>query len=690
MPMHPPTPPSAHESPPCWLMETDPHGIIRFVSPDLLPLPGPDAVVGNHFRGILQHAPSDARLLDTFTALSDESHRIDCHAAWNAHPLSVTLIRRSQPDGILFQFHSVFPTRHNALSQAIGLTSEQLIRARAVDDTLIRTSLQNLALAGRFQHAGIFELRKKKGEGHEVLSRHVWTAPDSLPLHPDAPLLHFPFPADLIRRLSGDHVISGKPADVSPNMALALTDHTLSRFFLIPLFLDNRLWGLLAFGDPEDRNRSDEEMRLFRSAARLIENVLGRKQTTEILSKDHCHDGLSEHAYAIIATVGLDGIISYVSPSWETRMGFPTDNLVGSPAINFIHPDDRNLCQDCARTLARNGRPAHVPAFRLLEENGTWRWLAADLSLLRDASGKPESCLWVAVDISKEKALESEVFESRENYRNLYHLLRMIADNAPDLIWAKDLEDRYLFANKALCDKLLRCHHPDATLGQTDLHFAQTEQKKGHHHTFGQICVDSDHQVRASGRPGRFEEDGLVRGQYLCLDVHKAPLRDADGHLMGTVGCGRDITDERRIERDLEEIQTRFFHFFNRFPGCAFVKDDRGRYLFTNRYMQDLFGLTDWKDRSADQLFPQKQAIRYVMEDLKALKAGGIESLETVDGKDGKSERIFRKFKFPLIREDRPTLIGGFSIDITREMETERELEDVREELARSLRSHGR
>jgi PAS domain-containing protein len=53
----------------------------------------------------------------------------------------------------------------------------------------------------------------------------------------------------------------------------------------------------------------------------------------------------------------------------------------------------------------------------------------------------------------------------------------------------------------------------------------------------------------------RFVEDGLVRGQYLVLDVHKAPLLDESGNMVGTVGCGRDITRERQIQKDLEEIR---------------------------------------------------------------------------------------------------------------------------------------
>ena len=34
---------------------------------------------------------------------------------------------------------------------------------------------------------------------------------------------------------------------------------------------------------------------------------------------------------------------------------------------------------------------------------------------------------------------------------------QMMIDNVPDLIWAKDMEDRYLFVNRAICRSVLMC-----------------------------------------------------------------------------------------------------------------------------------------------------------------------------------------------------------------------------------------
>jgi PAS domain S-box-containing protein len=141
----------------------------------------------------------------------------------------------------------------------------------------------------------------------------------------------------------------------------------------------------------------------------------------------------------------------------------------------------------------------------------------------------------------------------KAEYRALLKLTRRIADNAPDMIWAKDMDNRYLFANRALCERLLMCGSPEAAVGRNDLSFAERERANGQRHTFGEICVNSDEVVKTKQKAMRFVEDGLVRGQYLVLDVHKAPLLDESGCMIGTVGCGRDITHEQKIRKDLEE-----------------------------------------------------------------------------------------------------------------------------------------
>ncbi|MDX2454320.1 PAS domain-containing protein [Desulfosarcina sp.] len=154
---------------------------------------------------------------------------------------------------------------------------------------------------------------------------------------------------------------------------------------------------------------------------------------------------------------------------------------------------------------------------------------------------------------AENRQLARQLANRQTDFDALTKLTRRITDNAPDMIWAKDMDNRYLFANRALCERLLMCKSPEAVVGKNDVYFADLERANGQRHTFGEVCENSDEIVKTRQKNMRFVEDGLVRGQYLVLDVHKAPLLDESGAMIGTVGCGRDITRERQIQKDLAE-----------------------------------------------------------------------------------------------------------------------------------------
>ncbi len=152
------------------------------------------------------------------------------------------------------------------------------------------------------------------------------------------------------------------------------------------------------------------------------------------------------------------------------------------------------------------------------------------------------------------KRADEALRESESRYKHLYSMVRLMCDNLPDLIWTKDLENRFVFANKAYCEKLLNAKDTDEPIGKTDMYFADREREfhpeNPEYHTFGEICTESDLSVLETKKLLRFDEFGNVKGKFVYFDVYKAPFWDKKGNLIGTVGCARVVTKERQMEKE--------------------------------------------------------------------------------------------------------------------------------------------
>ena len=143
------------------------------------------------------------------------------------------------------------------------------------------------------------------------------------------------------------------------------------------------------------------------------------------------------------------------------------------------------------------------------------------------------------------RAAQSERDENRHRLEALA-LLEAITNASDDVIYAKDLEGRYLLLNKAGRESLA---DPSMDpIGRTvfDLYEASIATR----------LRENDQQGLASGHTAGYElEFGATPGERVMLDV-KGPLRDETGTMIGVFGVSRDITtrkhDEAQARRQLE------------------------------------------------------------------------------------------------------------------------------------------
>ena len=120
-------------------------------------------------------------------------------------------------------------------------------------------------------------------------------------------------------------------------------------------------------------------------------------------------------------------------------------------------------------------------------------------------------------------------------------MIESVGMAVPDMIWLKDLNGRYMYANNAIREGLL-CHSNPVGLNDVELAGMAKRRFGDANHTFGEKCANSDVITVERNTPSRFLENGKIRGKMLYLEVFKTPLY-AGEEMVGVCGVGRDITE---------------------------------------------------------------------------------------------------------------------------------------------------
>ena len=184
----------------------------------------------------------------------------------------------------------------------------------------------------------------------------------------------------------------------------------------------------------------------------------------------------------------------------------------------------------------------------------------------------------------------------------------------------------------------------------------------------------------------------LQDGRRLLVESGVCLFRDDHGREIGLIAVVRDVSAKRQRElqqfelakRSKDEAQQEWDqlrgsggvleNFLENLPACAYVKDQRGRYLFHNKASRDLGPeIVYGAGKTDEELFGVETANQFRENDLAALSSGqATRTLETltVDGK----EISFLSVKFPLLDANGNRFVGGVSIDISENLRDQKQL----------------
>jgi diguanylate cyclase (GGDEF)-like protein/PAS domain S-box-containing protein len=249
-----------------------------------------------------------------------------------------------------------------------------------------------------------------------------------------------------------------------------------------------------------------------------------------------------DHAPLGMALIGLDGRYLQVNRALLQMLGCEADDLIGKPLSELSEADGvQDVAEDedahYRRQMLDGKFAAHSSESELVRKDGSSAWATRTISLVRSASGEPQYFILVVADMSERK-------EALETIARERALLRAVVDAVPERIYVKDREGRMLLHNTAN----IKAHGASCLedlLGKTVFELFPPE-------TARRIDAE-DRGIMTTGRPVLDRERAAPdeNGEMRWISSSKVPLTDASGTIVGIVGVNRDITERKRMEREL-------------------------------------------------------------------------------------------------------------------------------------------
>jgi phosphate/phosphite/phosphonate ABC transporter binding protein len=183
-------------------------------------------------------------------------------------------------------------------------------------------------------------------------------------------------------------------------------------------------------------------------------------------------------------------------------------------------------------------KPAHQAyEFKIKDCNGNMLDVIYSKNVFMNEQGKVGGIIGAFLDITERKKAEAKAIAAKEEWERTF-------DAVPDLIALIDTEYRIMMVNKAMADKL---------------GIAREE-------TAGLFCYKKVHGTEDPPDYCPFKrmlEDGKEHIEEVRLDqfggifhISASPLHNGSGHLIGGVHIAHDITELKRMEHELETLNS--------------------------------------------------------------------------------------------------------------------------------------
>jgi len=457
-----------------------------------------------------------------------------------------------------------------AFETLVSGISTNFINVAAADvDREISAALESV---GRFIGADRAYIYKLTEDGSAAALAHEWNADPNAVRGPGSlvPLSSFPWTSDKLNEQQHVMVsIDDLPpeAEAEREQFRQAGNHSI---VVVPMFYNRAFLGALGVASAVPRTWSEEAVSLLRISGEIFVNAMQRHRAERALREsEQWHRLLFERNLAGVYRTTIDGRILDCNEAMARILGYSSREELMAQSARDLYQDPSH--RDGYIAVLRRERMMTSNEISLRRKDGSPCWLIESVHLLE---GDPEILEGTVIDITDRKLAENALRESEERYRLLVERMREgLAQAGNDGVLQ--------FVNDRFCE-MVGYERAELVGMQGDSLLAYSED----------IALVRE-KIRMRMRHVADQYEVRVRrkdGTIIWLEIGGAPVVDAAGNVVGSIGVHNDVTERRMAEEALRESEARYRLMAENSTDMISRTSNRGILLYASDACRRLLG----------------------------------------------------------------------------------------------------
>ena len=270
-------------------------------------------------------------------------------------------------------------------------------------------------------------------------------------------------------------------------------------------------------------------------------DITERKLTERSLKDSQARlRSLYESTPAMLHSIDAQGHLLTVSDTWLAKMGYTRSEVIGRNSADFLTPASHAYARHVVLPrYLRDGRCENIE-YQMVRKDGSLIDVLLSATMERDEQGRPLRSLAILEDVTEKHAVERELAEKHE-------LLRVTLHSIGDAVITTDEQGRVQWLNP-VAERMTGWRNAEAggrPLGEV---FHVVDETTGEPERCPvDRCLSQQPDSDRLKLTQLISRDGTLYG----IEDSAAPIRDAQGQVLGVVLVFHDVTEQRRMGHEM-------------------------------------------------------------------------------------------------------------------------------------------